>query len=348
MSAVNVTIQETIEQVTVAVTKTVETVTIEVTAGADGATGPAGADGAVGPTGAVGPAGVDGAVGPTGADGADGSGGGGGKFVDGTNPSDAVYLAGKVGVGVALPVARQHIQGTDAAVVVQRVQGAAGQTANLAEWRNAGGLLIAAITAKGQLQAYGPTGSTINVAIGKNTLNSLTTADSAVAIGDSVLESNTTGFGNVGIGRLVLKNCTTGRVNVGIGYTTLRALVGGTGNLALGAGTLNHLINGNRNVGYGEAAGQLYNNGTNNTDSNRCVLIGGQTSILGGENEIVIGDVAQGNGSNTVTLGNDNIVKTVLKGKVQAVSINFSGLPTSVTGLETGDVWNDNGTLKIV
>jgi hypothetical protein len=218
----------------------------------------------------------------------------------------------------------------------------------LAEWRNAGGLLIAAITAKGQLEAFGPTGSTINVAIGQNTLNSITTADSAVAIGDSVLESNTTGFGNVGIGRLVLKNCTTGRLNVGIGYTTLRAVVSGSGNLGTGSGTLSLLINGNRNVGYGEGAGMFYNNGANNTDSNRCVLIGGQTRILGGENEIVIGDVAQGNGSNTVTLGNDNIVKTVLKGKVQAVSINFSGLPTSVTGLETGDVWNDNGTLKIV
>ena len=53
MSAVNVTIQETIEQVTVAVTETVETVTIEVTTGADGATGATGADG---------PAGADGAA----------------------------------------------------------------------------------------------------------------------------------------------------------------------------------------------------------------------------------------------------------------------------------------------
>jgi hypothetical protein len=40
--------------------------------------------------------------------------------------------------------------------------------------------------------------------------------------------------------------------------------------------------------------------------------------------------------------------KLHVDGKIKATSINFSGLPTSVIGLETGDVWNDNGTLKIV
>lgn len=35
-------------------------------------------------------------------------------------------------------------------------------------------------------------------------------------------------------------------------------------------------------------------------------------------------------------------------GKIKATSINFSGLPTSTTGLTTGDVWNDEGTLKII
>jgi len=35
-------------------------------------------------------------------------------------------------------------------------------------------------------------------------------------------------------------------------------------------------------------------------------------------------------------------------GKIKAKDINFSNLPTSSAGLSTGDVWNDNGTLKIV
>ena len=40
--------------------------------------------------------------------------------------------------------------------------------------------------------------------------------------------------------------------------------------------------------------------------------------------------------------------KLEVNGKIKATNINFSGLPTSSTGLSAGDVWDDNGTLKIV
>lgn len=40
--------------------------------------------------------------------------------------------------------------------------------------------------------------------------------------------------------------------------------------------------------------------------------------------------------------------KLDVNGKIKATSINFSGLPTSASGLSSGDVWNDSGTLKIV
>ena len=40
--------------------------------------------------------------------------------------------------------------------------------------------------------------------------------------------------------------------------------------------------------------------------------------------------------------------KLHVNGKIKATSINFTGLPTSATGLSAGDVWNDAGTLKIV
>ena len=40
--------------------------------------------------------------------------------------------------------------------------------------------------------------------------------------------------------------------------------------------------------------------------------------------------------------------KLEVDGTIKATAINFSGLPTSSTGLSTGDVWNDGGTLKIV
>jgi hypothetical protein len=35
-------------------------------------------------------------------------------------------------------------------------------------------------------------------------------------------------------------------------------------------------------------------------------------------------------------------------GTVRAANLNISNLPTTSTGLEAGDVWNDTGTLKIV
>lgn len=40
--------------------------------------------------------------------------------------------------------------------------------------------------------------------------------------------------------------------------------------------------------------------------------------------------------------------KLDVDGKIKAIDCNFSGLPTSSTGLSSGDLWNDSGTLKIV
>ena len=46
---------------------------------------------------------------------------------------------------------------------------------------------------------------------------------------------------------------------------------------------------------------------------------------------------------------NNNILASITNdGKIKAASINFSGLPTSASGLVAGDVWNDAGVLKIV
>jgi len=35
-------------------------------------------------------------------------------------------------------------------------------------------------------------------------------------------------------------------------------------------------------------------------------------------------------------------------GQINVNTINVANLPTSATGLRTGDVWSDSGTLKIV
>lgn len=35
-------------------------------------------------------------------------------------------------------------------------------------------------------------------------------------------------------------------------------------------------------------------------------------------------------------------------GPIRVSTVNISSLPTSATGLKTGDLWNDTGTVKIV
>jgi hypothetical protein len=55
---------------------------------------------------------------------ATGAGGGGGKFVDGTNPNDAVYTTGNVGIGTATPVVKLDVVGA----IVSRVNNAGAGT----------------------------------------------------------------------------------------------------------------------------------------------------------------------------------------------------------------------------
>jgi len=89
----------------------------------------------------------------------------------------------------------------------------------------------------------------------------------------------------------------------------------GEHNVALGYQSLVHLKTGSRNVAIGSYAGSNYGYTENSSDS---VYIGYNANSVNFDvsNEIVIGATALGNGSNTVTLGNDNIQKTYLKGNV--------------------------------
>jgi hypothetical protein len=78
---------------------------------------------------------------------------------------------------------------------------------------------------------------------------------------------------------------------------------------------------------------------------NNSIFIGAFANALADSqtNQIVIGYNAIGAGSNTATLGNTSITKTILRG-----TINAANLPTSPVGLSTGDIWNNLGILTIV
>jgi hypothetical protein len=159
-------------------------------------------------------------------------------------------------------------------------------------------------------------------------------ADHNIGIGHQALYVNTTGYANVAIGTSALSRNTTGYHNFGIGYLAMSVNTTGYRNFALGSFALNSNITGNYNVAIGNyallrstlsyniaiggAAGQLISGGGNNTTSANSIFLGYDTRPLadGDTNEIVIGHLAIGAGSNSVMLGNSSVTKTVLNGNV--------------------------------
>ena len=157
--------------------------------------------------------------------------------------------------------------------------------------------------------------------------------DHNTAVGAHALRENTTGIQNDAVGAYALFQNTTGYSNTALGVTALGRNITGYNNVAIGNSALYYNSSGHDNTALGEYAGNLVSpgstSGSTNTTSNKSVYIGESTRAKsnGDTNEIVIGYKAFGNGSNTVTLGNDDITRTYLKGKTQI----YSGLGNSYT-----------------
>ena len=131
---------------------------------------------------------------------------------------------------------------------------------------------------------------------------------------------------NVGLGYGVFNSLTSGKRNMAIGYNALNKLTTGTGNSAIGSQTISKITSGSRNVAIGRQAGiKLDNSGsvlnTSLSDGTENTYIGAKTSNSTGNsenssgdpnNETVIGANAIGQGSNTVTIGDDNVEKIYL------------------------------------
>jgi hypothetical protein len=168
--------------------------------------------------------------------------------------------------------------------------------------------------------------------------------DGSVFIGLGAGNVNT-GANNSFFGIDAGRNNTTGSDNTANGFFALRSNATGGSNTANGSSALRSNTTGNNNIANGSNAGRLIANGSNLTITNNSIFIGVDTRAQADNqtNQIVIGHNAIGAGSNTVTLGNTSIIKTILRG-----TLNAANLPTSATGLVAGDIWNDAGTLKIV
>ncbi len=93
-----------------------------------------------------------------------------------------------------------------------------------------------------------------NVAIGSNTMKSLTTGYENTAVGSSALSEVTTGKYNSAFGSISLMKNTTGDNNSAFGYATLNQNTTGYGNSAFGWATLYANTEGHDNTAFGNVA----------------------------------------------------------------------------------------------
>lgn len=130
-----------------------------------------------------------------------------------------------------------------------------------------------------------------------------------------------------------------------IGRLAGGSVVGGGESELMGYNSLFNVVELQNTIAVGTEVGNYANNGI--TKLYDCIIMGKRARPAGdgidrSDNEIVIGPFTDGNGSNSVTIGNNNVTNTYLKGV-----LNIGTLPTSSAGLNVGDVWNDLGTLKV-
>lgn len=212
----------------------------------------------------------------------------------------------RLGIGTSTPTARLHVQsqGALSTYIAFRVRNSA-DTGDI-------------IRAQGDGRVY----------IGQGAGRNINTATQCTLFGFQAGFTLSTQVQCTAFGERALQECTS------------------NGASAFGSGTLISTTNAFRTSAFGVDAGRYIADGTTaNAITTDSVFFGGSTRAQANNqtNQVVIGFGAIGNGSNTVTLGNTSIVKTFLRG-----TINAANLPTSATGLVAGDIWNDAGTLKIV
>jgi len=220
-------------------------------------------------------------------------------------------------------------------------------------------------------------GKSITSAISNTFIGSLAgvnnTATGITGIGANVLTSNTTGQFNTAVGRYALADSTTGNYNTAVGVEAARKdvstgdntafgyragysnLIGtnnanlgsysahfseGSNTTAIGHNSLGRIVSGDNNTALGRYAGHWRGSGTSTlTSADECIFIGSQSraKTFTPTNEIVIGYDAVGNGSNTITLGNDSVTDTHLKGIITLTGDRIETPSTSIfVGLNAG------------
>lgn len=163
-----------------------------------------------------------------------------------------------------------------------------------------------------------------NVAVGVNSLMSITQGTNNTAVGDGSVKLLTTGKHNVAVGKDALNNLSTSSYNTAVGYQALTGLKSGANNIAIGdnAGGIITQVSNNIFIGEGPFA-----SGLTDSDSDGEKTLGDDNIYIGNNvkpkqenvsNEIVIGADATGNGSNTITLGHTTNTDVYARGTVRS------------------------------
>ena len=184
-----------------------------------------------------------------------------------------------------------------------------------------------------------------NTAVGCGSLKVNSTGSENTAIGNGVLLNNTSGSDNTVMGSNAGQKNTTGHSNTFIGIQSAFSNTTGTNNAFFGknAGYWSLNADGNTAIGSGAlgSGGTGYSTGNYNTALGYCagwtagagnipltngpnIYIGANARASSGgvENEIVIGTNTNGNGSNTVTIGNSSTTHTYLNGQLSCSGLS--------------------------
>jgi hypothetical protein len=137
-------------------------------------------------------------------------------------------------------------------------------------------------------------------------------------LGADALKKVTFGSWNVALGKFAMEDATTGSNNMAIGGQACANITSGDGNVGIGVSSMRNVTTTDRNIGIGGFAGQIIADSSPNTTPYSGIYIGYNCRALadGQSNEIVIGALAVGNGSNTVTIGASTNTEVYLTGDV--------------------------------
>ena len=174
---------------------------------------------------------------------------------------------------------------------------------------------------------YQKSGNVYNIGIGNNVMDgSSITGSQNIMMGFWAGADMTSASHNLGIGYAVFGDLTSGSSNLSLGNNSLRSATSGGSNIALGYNALYSLTTTSQNVAIGYQAGRYAIGNAANETPSQSIYIGYSTKAAanGETNQIVIGYNAEGIGANTVTLGNDSVVTTALKGNVGIGTTNPS------------------------